>query len=116
MTPTITTTDGNAYVFVALEHASSEIVGIHAAGSVNRLEALEAPSSPGVCASLLRKLAGRAACVSNAYSSASRSTSGCHPKSRKAMIGSLNKRSRLSHNRAAPIISQGKPRRQTIGH
>ena len=30
-----------AYVFVAVEHANSEIVGIHAARSANRFEALE---------------------------------------------------------------------------
>jgi transposase InsO family protein len=41
MTQTITTTEGKAYVFVAVEHANSEIVGIHAARSANRFEALE---------------------------------------------------------------------------
>jgi hypothetical protein len=33
--------EGRAYVFVAIEHANSEIVGIHAARSANRFEALE---------------------------------------------------------------------------
>ncbi len=47
MTQTITTTDGKAYVFVAVEHANSEIVGIHAARSANRFEALE-PVRQGV--------------------------------------------------------------------
>ena len=46
MTQTITTTEGKAYVFVAVEHANSEIVGIHAARSANRFEALE-PVRPG---------------------------------------------------------------------
>lgn len=41
MTQTITTSEGKAYVFVAVEHANSEIVGIHAARSANRFEALE---------------------------------------------------------------------------
>jgi putative transposase len=41
MTQTITTGEGRAYVFVAVEHANSEIVGIHAARSANRFEALE---------------------------------------------------------------------------
>jgi hypothetical protein len=37
----------------------------------------------------------------DAHSSASRSTSGCQCKCRRAILGSLNKRSRLSQNRAA---------------
>jgi hypothetical protein len=41
MTQTITTNEGKAYVFVAVEYANSEIVGIHAARSANRFEALE---------------------------------------------------------------------------
>ena len=41
MTQTVTTDEGKAYVFVAVEHANSEIVGIHAARSANRFEALE---------------------------------------------------------------------------
>ncbi len=36
-----------AYVFVAVEHANSEIIGIHAARSANRFEALE-PVRQGV--------------------------------------------------------------------
>ena len=47
MTQTITTNEGKAYVFVAVEHANSEIVGIHAARSANRFEALE-PVRQGV--------------------------------------------------------------------
>ena len=41
MTQTVTMDEGKAYVFVAVEHANSEIVGIHAARSANRFEALE---------------------------------------------------------------------------
>jgi putative transposase len=41
MTRTITTGEGRAYVFVAVEHANSEVVGIHAALSANRFEAME---------------------------------------------------------------------------
>ena len=47
MTQTITTREGRAYVFVAVDHANSEVVGIHAARSVNRFEALE-PVRQGV--------------------------------------------------------------------
>jgi len=47
MTRTVTTDEGNAYVFVAVEHANSEVVGIHAARSANRFEALE-PVRQGV--------------------------------------------------------------------
>ena len=47
MTPTVTVGEGRAYVFVAVEHANSEIVGIHAAHSANRFEALE-PVRQGV--------------------------------------------------------------------
>ena len=39
--------EGRAYVFVAVEHANSEVVGIHAARSANRFEALE-PVRQGV--------------------------------------------------------------------
>ena len=42
MTQTITVAEGRAYVFVAVEHANSEVVGIHAARSANRFEALSA--------------------------------------------------------------------------
>jgi transposase InsO family protein len=47
MTQTVTADEGKAYVFVAVEHANSEIVGIHAARSANRFEALE-PVRQGV--------------------------------------------------------------------
>ncbi len=47
MTQTVTTDEGKAYVFVAVEHANSEVVGIHAARSANRFEALE-PVRQGV--------------------------------------------------------------------
>ena len=47
MTQTVTTDEGRAYVFVAVEHANSEVVGIHAATSANRFEALE-PIRQGV--------------------------------------------------------------------
>jgi putative transposase len=42
MTQTVTTEEGRAYVFVAVDHCSGEIVGIHAARSASRFEALEA--------------------------------------------------------------------------
>lgn len=47
MTQTVTVRQGRAYVFVAVEHANSEVVGIHAAPSANRFEALE-PVRQGV--------------------------------------------------------------------
>ena len=47
MTQTITIGEGRAYVLVAVEHANSEVVGIHAARSANRFEALE-PVRQGV--------------------------------------------------------------------
>lgn len=47
MTQTITVDEGRAYVFVAVEHANSEVVGIHASRSANRFEALE-PVRQGV--------------------------------------------------------------------
>ena len=47
MTQTITVEEGRAYVFVAVEHANSEVVGIHATRSANRFEALE-PVRQGV--------------------------------------------------------------------
>ena len=47
MTQTITVREGRAYVFVAVEHANSEVVGIHASRSANRFEALE-PVRQGV--------------------------------------------------------------------
>ena len=39
MTQTITVRDGRANVFVTVEHANSEVVGIHASRSANRFEA-----------------------------------------------------------------------------
>ncbi len=47
MTETITARDGVARVFVAVDHANSEVVGIHASRSGNRFEALE-PIRQGV--------------------------------------------------------------------
>ena len=47
MSQAVTLEEGRAYVFVAVEHANSEIVGIHAARSANRFEALE-PVRQGV--------------------------------------------------------------------
>ena len=47
MSQIVTLEEGRAYVFVAVEHANSEIVGIHAARSANRFEALE-PVRQGV--------------------------------------------------------------------
>src|ERR1700692_38782 len=44
---TITIREGRANVFVAVEHANSEVVGIHASRSANRFEALE-PVRQGV--------------------------------------------------------------------
>jgi putative transposase len=47
MTQTMTTAEGRAYVFVAVDHCSGEFVGTHAASSVSRWEALE-PVRQGV--------------------------------------------------------------------
>jgi transposase InsO family protein len=47
MTQTIIVGKGRAYVFVAVEHANSKVVGIHASRSANRFEALE-PVRQGV--------------------------------------------------------------------
>src|ERR1700746_3253252 len=47
MTQTLPTREGGANVFVAVEHANSEVVGIHASRSANRFEALE-PVRQGV--------------------------------------------------------------------
>jgi transposase InsO family protein len=47
MTQTFTIREGRANVFVAVEHANSEVVGIHASRSANRFEALE-PVRQGV--------------------------------------------------------------------
>ena len=47
MTRTITVLEGRAYVFVAVDHANSEVAGMHAARSANRFEALD-PIRQGV--------------------------------------------------------------------
>jgi putative transposase len=47
MTETITTTEGRAYVFIAVDHCSGEFVGTHAASGASRWEALE-PIKQGV--------------------------------------------------------------------
>jgi putative transposase len=47
MTTTVTTAEGKAAVFVAVDHFNAECVGIHAAKSQSRLEALE-PLRQGV--------------------------------------------------------------------
>jgi putative transposase len=47
MTQTITTGEGRAYVFIAVEHSSGEFVGTHASSSASRWEALE-PIRQGV--------------------------------------------------------------------
>jgi putative transposase len=47
MTETITVAEGVARVFIAVDHANSEVVGIHASKSGNRFEALE-PIRQGV--------------------------------------------------------------------
>ena len=49
MSQTFTLEEGRAYVFVAVEHANSEIVDIHAARSANRFEALEPVRQGGRC-------------------------------------------------------------------
>lgn len=41
MRQTVTTDESKAYVFVAVEHANSEVIGVHAPKSANRFEALE---------------------------------------------------------------------------
>ena len=47
MTETITTIEGRAYVFIAVDHCSGELVGAHAASGAGRWEALE-PVRQGV--------------------------------------------------------------------
>jgi transposase InsO family protein len=47
MTQTITTREGRAYVFIAVDHCSGELVGTHASSSASRWEALE-PIRQGV--------------------------------------------------------------------
>jgi transposase InsO family protein len=41
MTQTVTTAEGRAYVFIAVDHCSGELVGTHASSSASRWEALE---------------------------------------------------------------------------
>ena len=41
MSQTVTLEEGRAYVFVAVEHANSVIIGVHAARSASLFEALE---------------------------------------------------------------------------
>lgn len=47
MTQTVTTTEGRAYVFIAVDHCSGEFIGTHASSSASRWEALE-PIRQGV--------------------------------------------------------------------
>ena len=47
MTATVTVGEGTAYVFVAVDHCTTECVGLHAAKRGNRFEALE-PIRQGV--------------------------------------------------------------------
>lgn len=47
MTQTVTTAEGRAYVFIAVDHRSGEFVGLHAASGASRWEALE-PLRQGV--------------------------------------------------------------------
>ena len=47
MTETVTTAEGRAYVFIAVDHCSGELVGTHASSSASRWEALE-PIRQGV--------------------------------------------------------------------
>ncbi len=41
MTQTVTTVEGRAYVFIAVDHCSGELIGTHASSSASRWEALE---------------------------------------------------------------------------
>jgi putative transposase len=47
MTQTVTTGEGRAYVFIAVDHCSGELIGTHASSSASRWEALE-PVRQGV--------------------------------------------------------------------
>lgn len=47
MTQTVTTSEGRAYVFIAVDHCSGEFIGTHAASRASRWEALE-PIRQGV--------------------------------------------------------------------
>jgi putative transposase len=59
MTQTITVGEGRAYVFVAVEHANSEVVDIHASHSANRFGALEPVRQGVIRASALSRQASR---------------------------------------------------------
>ena len=48
MSQTVTIEEGRAYVFVAVEHANSEIISIHAARSANRFRGAGAGPAGGV--------------------------------------------------------------------
>ena len=52
MSQAVTLEEGRAYVFVAVEHANSEIVGIHAARSAN-LPSRSTPSTTPPCSQVL---------------------------------------------------------------
>lgn len=60
MTETITTDEGRAYVFIAVDHCSGEFIGTHAASGASRWEALE-PIRQGVAKHFGRLEAGTAA-------------------------------------------------------
>ena len=47
ITQTVTTSEGRAYVFIAVDHCSGEFIGTHASSSASRWEALE-PVRQGV--------------------------------------------------------------------
>jgi hypothetical protein len=64
MTQTITIREGRANVCVAVEHANSEVVGIHASRSANRFEALE-PVRQGVHRCLAMKRLAKRPAISN---------------------------------------------------
>ena len=49
MTATVTVGEGAAFVFVAVDHGTTECIGLHAAKRGTRFEALE-PIRQGVCA------------------------------------------------------------------
>lgn len=56
MTQTVTTDQGRAYVFIAVDHCSGELIGTHASHQATRWEALEPirQGSPDTSADLLR--------------------------------------------------------------
>ena len=51
MTTTVTTEEGQVCVFVAVDHCTSECIGIHASLSGNRFEALEPPAKASASSS-----------------------------------------------------------------